>query len=123
MKKVRSICLILCLLLLTGCAEPSGLTGSWEAETQMSVLGPEKQEEVTGMTRFLFRPDNTGSWCTEIGAGYPEAVREFRYTREDDILLLTFEGEEADTEFAMILSGDSLKLENTRGSFELKRIK
>lgn len=124
MKGLRCIFLLLCLVLLSGCTADSGLTGTWEAEIRISVLGPEKQEERSGVTRFVFCPDGTGSWSTEISGGdYPQAVREFRYTQDGDVLTLTYGEGAADTEFTMLLTGDSLKLESGRGTFDLIRKK
>ena len=124
MKGLQHIFLLFCLVLLAGCTEDPGLTGTWEAEIQISVLGPETQEQRNGVTRFVFCSDGTGTWCTEISGGdYPQAVREFRYTQNGNVLTLTYGEEEVDTEFTMLLTGDSLKVENQRGSFDLVRKK
>lgn len=124
MKGLHVFALLLVILLLAGCTEPSGLTGTWVAEIPITVLGLEEQKETTGEVRFIFRPDGTGSWSTEIpGGNYPEAVREFHYLQEGNNLTLSYGEDAADTEFTLHLTEDSLKLESQRASFDLIRIK
>lgn len=121
----RWLCIVLILLLLTGCGAPETIVGTWEAEMTVSVLGIDQPgTEAPAVTRFIFRKDGTGSWGTEISGGsYPEAVREFSYSLEEDVLTLTFAQEDSPTRFTAVLSGDSLTLENPRGSFLLTRTK
>lgn len=125
MKRWLLLCLtVFCLWLLTGCSEPDGIVGIWEEEIQVSILGSEQQGEAAAVTRFIFREDGTGSWGTELLDGrHTEAVREFYYRQEEDKLILSYASDTADTEFAMTLSENTLRLESKRGSFSLKRIK
>jgi len=119
----RFFCLILMMLLLTGCAASEPIVGSWEEEITISVLGiGQSDAEAAAVTRFLFRENGSGSWAMAFADGsHPEAVREFSYSLEEDVLTLTFKQEDHPIQFTMTLTGDSLRLENDRGTFHLIR--
>ncbi len=121
----RLICVLLMLLLLTGCTSSNPIVGTWEAEITVAVLGMDQEgHEASAVTRFTFRKDGTGSWGTSITDGsHPETVREFLYTLEENHLILTYQEDIASTEFIATLNGDMLTLESNRGSFQLTRTK
>ena len=120
------VCLMAVLMLcfMAGCGAKDSLQGTWEASVEMSVLGVgvEPGQTGTGVIRFAFEEDGSGSMDAEFGTQLPKASRPFQYSTEGDQLTLEYtEGESTDT-FTFTLEGDALSLVNHRGSFELTRV-
>ena len=110
------------LLLLIACGEASGITGSWEQEMEISILGLDDQTTAASILRFTFRDDGTGTQEQIIRDGsHPNASREFAYRLEEDKLTLDF-GDVQREEYSVVMDTSSLKLENNRSKFELKRV-
>ena len=122
----RLLCWILTAVLLfslTTCGESSGITGSWEQEMEISILGLEGQTSATSILRFTFWEDGTGIQEQIIeDASHPNASREFTYQLEGDKLTLDY-GDGQREEFFVMMDASSLNLENNRGEFELTRVK
>ena len=116
--------LLIVLLVLVGCAAKQSMEGTWEQEITISVLGTnvDDQTEVSAIQRFQFHADGTGSMTTDAGEDFPVASVEFRYTLEEGELTLTRADGGEDMIFTVTLEKDSLKLENTSGTFDLKRV-
>ena len=108
-------------LLLAGCGKEETLVGIWEQEITVSVLGVEGQTEAESIVRFTFREDGTGTQEQMILDGsHPDAVRDFSWVLEKKTLTLDY-GEGQTAVFTAIVEQEVLKLENHRGSYELKR--
>ena len=125
MKRVLYFILALTILLsLTGCAGHADITGVWEQEMETNILGEGIEEAVSiaSLRRFTFREDGSGiQEHIMLDGSYPDAVREFHYHMKDDALTLVYEEEHME-EFSVKVSKDTLKLENSRGSYNLTRI-
>ena len=121
----RGLCWILTavlLLLLTACGEASGITGIWEQEMEISILGLDTQTSAASILRFTFRDDSTGIQEQIIKDGtHPNASREFTYHLEGNKLTLDY-GDGKREEYSVEMDASSLKLENTRGKFELTKV-
>ena len=121
----RLLCWILTavlLLLLTACGDASGITGIWEQQMEISILGIEGQASALSVLRFTFREDGTGTQEQIIKDGnHPNARREFTYQQEGDKLTLDYGGGQRE-EFSVVMDTSTLKLENNRGKFELTRV-
>ena len=121
----RLLCWILTavlLLLLTACGEESGITGSWEQEMELSILGIEGQTSAASILCFTFRDDGTGIQEQIImDGGHPNASREFTYQLEGDKLTLDY-GDGLSEEFSVVMDASILKLKNNRGTFELTKV-
>ena len=124
-KMRRFLCCILTAVLLfslTACGETARITGIWEQEMQISILGVEGQSSALSVLRFTFREDGTGTQEQIIGNGsYPNASREFSYRLEENRLTLDY-GDGLSEEFSVVLDPSTLKLENNRGKFELTNV-
>ena len=121
----RLLCWILTaalLLLLTACGDASGITGIWEQEMEISILGLDAQTSAASILRFTFRDDSTGIQEQIIKDGsHPNASREFTYRLEGEILTLDY-GDGQKEDFSVVMDTSSLKLENTQGTFELTKV-
>lgn len=112
------------LLSLTACGSKAEITGIWEQEMETSILGEgiEAATSVASLRRFTFREGGTGlQEHILLDETYPDAVREFTWQLEDNRLMLEYE-ENHTEEFSVIVSKNSLKLENPRGTYDLLRI-
>ena len=122
----RLLCYILTiafLLSLTACEGKTNITGIWEQEMETAILGKgiEEATSVASLRRFTFREDGTGlQEHIMMDERYPDAVREFTYRLEGDILTLDFGGGQTE-DFTAVLTETSLKLENRQGSFDLTK--
>ena len=122
----RSLCIVLTLaflLSLTACGGKPEITGIWEQEMEISVLGEDVEEPTAAasLLRFTFREDGTGFQEHIILDGsYPDAVREFLWKLEGDTVTLEYTEGHAE-EFSAVLTKTSLKLENPRGSYDLTK--
>ena len=97
------------------------ITGIWEQEMQISILGSDSASSAMSVMRFTFRQDGTGLQEQIIADGiYPDAVREFTYTQLEDEITLNFEGKNK-VIFHFVIDGNSLMLQNNRGTFQLTR--
>ncbi len=123
-KALLCLTAVLMLCFMTGCGAKDSLQGTWEASVEMSVLGvgAEPGQTETGVIRFTFEEDGSGSMDAEFGAELPEAIRPFQYSTEGDQITLEYaDGASADV-FTFTLKGDALSLVNQRGSFDLTRV-
>ena len=122
----RSLCILLTLaflLSLTACGGEPEITGIWEQEMEISVLGEgvEEPTAAASLLRFNFREDGTGLQQHIMpDDSYPDAVREFSWSLEGDTLTLEYAEGHAE-EFSVVLTKTSLKLENPRGSYDLTK--
>lgn len=111
------------LILLTACGKTSEITGIWEQEMEISILGIDGQTSAVSILRFTFREDGTGTQEQIIKDGtHPDTSREFTYLMEENMLTLDF-GDGQKTEFSAVMDTSVLKLENSRGKFELTKVK
>ena len=121
----RLLCWILTaalLLLLTACGDASGITGSWEQQMEISILGLDAQTSAASILRFSFRDDGTGTQEQIIEDGtHPNASRGFTYKMEGDKLTLDY-GDGQKEDFSVVMDASILKLENNRGKFELTKV-
>ena len=121
----RVLCWILMavfLFSLTACGDASGITGIWEQQMEISILGLEGQTSAASILRFTFRDDGTGTQEQIIKDGtHPNASREFTYQLEGDKLTLDF-GDGQKEDFSVVMDVSSLNLENNRGTFELTKV-
>ena len=95
MKKVLCLVFAVCLLLtVAGCGqgERNPILGSWEAETQISILGVSGNQTVDAVYRFVFNEDGTGESHIVTDVNLPDPAGTFTYTLEEDQLVLTYEG-------------------------------
>ena len=122
--KIALLLLITVLLfsLVAGCGAQSKLVGTWEAETEASILGvgieiPFLSESVIS---FTFEKDGTGAMSTEMGAAAPTVSRAYTYTVEEDQLTLTYESGSVE-EYTFTVEKDVLKLDG-RVDLELNKI-
>lgn len=125
MKRLVCCALLLSLLFLAGCSGKTDITGVWEQEMEISILGNNAEVPAAAMStlRFTFREDGTGSQEVKILDGvHPDSVRAFSYTLEGETLILDY-GEQQTEEFTVLLKGDSLRLENRRGAYDLTKEK
>lgn len=122
----RMLCCILVLFLmlsLTACGARSDIVGVWEQEMETTILGEGIEESVSvgSLQRFTFREDGSGlQEHIMMDGSYPDAVREFHYHVKEDTLTLVY-AEEHMEEFFVKVNKNSLKLENSRGSYDLTR--
>lgn len=120
----RIICCILAAIVLfslTGCSGNGDIVGIWEQEMEMSILGEgiEEATSIASLCRFAFREDGSGIQEHIMQDGkYPNAVREFTWQLQEDMLTLDFGGGHTET-FTLEWNRTSLKLENSRGTYEL----
>ena len=123
MKRFLSVALMIMLLLsLTACSAETDLTGVWEQEMEISILGVEENVSAASIARFIFREDGTGTQEQIIPDGsYPDAIREFTWQLEKETLTLDY-GENQMQTFAVALENGSLKLKSSRGSFDLTKV-
>lgn len=126
MKRLRmTACLLAALVLfcLTGCGGQDTLAGTWETSVEMSVLGEgvDPGKTGTGVIRFTFEEDGSGSMDAEFGQEMPEASRPFQYSTDGDQLTLEYDGGTAEV-YAFALEGDVLTLDSHRISLELTRV-
>jgi len=125
-KMKRLICYLLVvpiLLSLCACSGKTGIVGIWEQEMEISILGEgvDSPTSAVSLLRFTFREDGTGTQeHIMMEEAYPSAVREFAWQLEEDTLTLDFEGDHTE-QFAVATSQTSLKLENSRGKYDLTR--
>ena len=121
----RFLCFVLTVVLLfslTACRETAGITGIWEQEMEISILGVEGQTSALSVLRFTFREDGTGTQEQIITDGsHPNAGREFSYRLEENRLTLDY-GVGLSEVFSIVMDEAILKLENDRGKFELTRV-
>ena len=121
----RVLCWILMavfLFSLTACGDASGITGIWEQQMEISILGFDAQNSAVSILRFTFWKDGTGTQEQIIKDGnHPNARREFTYQQEGDKLTLDYGGGQRE-EFSVIMDTSTLKLENNRGTFELTKV-
>ncbi len=126
MKKRETIltAVLIVLLLFAGCGAERSIEGVWEQEITVSVLGLGVEEPVqrTDTLRFEFRKDGTGLMTTGAGAAHPAPEVVFHYALEGDTLTIVQDDDGSDMVFTVAMEGESLKLENQRGTFDLKRI-
>lgn len=122
----RLLCCFLSAVLLfslTACGDASGLTGIWEQEMEISILGIDGETTAASILRFTFREDGTGTQKQIIKDGtHPDTSREFTYLLEENTLMLDF-GDGQKIEFSAAMDTSVLKLENSRGKFELTKVK
>ena len=122
----RIICCILAavvLFSLPGCSGNGDIVGIWEQEMEMSILGEgvEEATSVTSLCRFTFREDGSGIQEHIIQDGnHPDAVREFTWQLQEDMVTLDFRGGHTET-FTVEWNRTSLKLKNSRGIYELTK--
>lgn len=123
MKRFLSVALMAILLLsLTACSAETDLTGVWEQEMEISILGVEENVSAASIARFIFREDGTGTQEQIIpDRSYPDVIREFTWQLEKEILTLDY-GENQMQTFAVALENGSLKLESARGTFDLTKV-
>ena len=118
--KHRKIALLLIAVMLfglvAGCGAQSKLVGTWEAETQASVLGFDIS---TGSVSFSFEKDGTGTMSGELGSTGLSSNSDFTYTVEKDQLTLTFESGNTEV-FTFVVEKDVLKLDGST-DFELTK--
>ncbi len=119
LKKIVSLLLsvILTLCLFTGCGAKSKLVGTWEEETQASILGIEIN---TGTVTVTFEKDGTGSMSGELGSTGLSASQNFTYTVEKDQLTMTFESGST-VVYTFVLEKDVLKLDGDN-DFNLTKV-
>ena len=125
MKRLICTILALFLLLLAGCSSQEKITGVWEQEMEMSVLGLGVEEPATVLAtaRFTFREDGTGSLEMIITDDtHTNSAREFSYHLAEDTLTLDC-GEDQIWLYTVALEGDSLTLSSDRGQYDLARVK
>ena len=114
--------LVLFLLSLTACSGNAGITGDWEQEIEINILGAGETGTAMAVVRFSFREDGTGTQEHIISDGkYRDVQRDFSYSLDKDILTLDY-GENHAEEFTIVLGENSLKLENHRGIHDLIRV-
>lgn len=124
----RLICYVLLAVLLvslTGCGGKAEITGIWEQEMETAILGEGVAESTTAasLLRFTFREDGTGlQEHIMLDGSYPDAVRVFSWKLEKDTLTLEYTEGHAE-EFSVALTKTSLKLENSRGNYDLTKAK
>lgn len=119
----RFLCTILVLLLfsLSACGTKTEITGIWEQEMSISILGVEGESTAASIARFTFREDGSGSQEQIFhDNSHPDTVREFHWQLEGNTLVLDY-GENRKEEFTVSVSKSSLKLENRRGSYDLTK--
>lgn len=123
MKRFLSVALMAILLLsLTACSAETDLTGVWEQEMEISILGVEENTSAASIARFIFREDGTGTQEQIIpDRSYPDAIREFTWQMEKETLTLDY-GENQMQTFVVALKNGSLKLESSRGTFDLTKV-
>ena len=123
--KKRLAALTAVLVLLAGCGGKSSgekaLIGTWEGQTEMSVLGEgvENPETVTGTVSFTFDEEKNGILELDVGGNYAAISQNFTYTVEKD--KLTLQLPDQTMEYTFVLDGDALGLHG-RANFDLKRI-
>ena len=122
----RIICCILAavvLFSLTGCSGNGNIVGIWEQEMEISILGEgiEEATSVASLCRFTFREDGSGIQEHIMQDGkHPDAVREFTWQLQEDMVALDFGGGHTET-FSVACNKTSLKLVNSRGLYELTK--
>ena len=85
-------------------------------------MGLDTQTSAASILRFTFRDDGTGTQEQIIKDGtHPNASREFTYHLEGNKLTLDY-GDGQREEYSVEMGASSLKLENTRGKFELTKV-
>lgn len=117
------ILLVSFLLMLTACSDKDAILGVWEQNMETSILGEGIDEPVSvvSLRRFTFREDGSGlQEHIMLDGSYPDVVRKFHYHMKEDTLTLVY-AEEHMEEFSVKLNKNTLKLENSRGSYDLTR--
>lgn len=135
MKKVFCFMFVLFVLLaMAGCgqnqADHNSILGSWEAETELSILGVSVSDDEENQTAdmvycFEFYEDGAGKSSIIIDEKYAEDIRNmnasFTYILDGDKLELTHEDGNTQV-FTVSFSGENLILDG-RAHMELVRKK
>ena len=102
-KAVYFMCVLLLLLSITGCSQKqvnhNAILGSWETETEMSLLGVsesvEENQTIDVIYNFEFREDGTGETGIIVDEQYVGYISNknagFTYILDGDSLELTYE--------------------------------
>lgn len=120
---IHYILLVLLLLTLTACSNKGDILGVWEQSMETSVLGEGVEEATTvaSLRRFVFCEDGSGRQeHIMLDGSYPDAIREFHYHLKEDVLTLVYADDHME-DFTVKVSKNTLKLENSRGNYELTR--
>jgi len=121
---------LICALAMAGCgkaqARRNSILGSWEAKTEMSILGvsvadEEGAQSVDVICRFDFFEDGTGASSILVDARYADRIPStnvaFTYILDGDKLAITYENGNEEN-FTISFLDEKLIL-NGRASIEL----
>lgn len=119
---------LICVLAMAGCgqARRNSILGSWEAETEMSILGvsvadDEGAQSVAAIYCFDFFEDGTGASSILADPKYADRIPntnvDFTYMLDGDKLTITYEN--GNTEIFTISFLDEKLILNGRASIEL----
>ena len=123
MNRIKWILCLVALLLLAGCSGKMDITGVWEQEMEISILGTEKPETVSSVVRFAFREDGTGTMEQLIPDGnHPDARTEFSYELKENTLTVNM-GNNRISVFEMEFREGILVLQNSRMQYHLTKVK
>ena len=123
MNRIKWILCLVALLLLAGCSGKPDITGVWEQEMEISILGTEKPETVSSVVRFTFREDGTGTMEQLIPDGsHPDVQTEFSYGLEENALTVDM-GNNRISVFEMEFREGILVLQNSRIQYHLTKVK
>ena len=118
--KRLTVLLLVSILLLTGCAGPISITGSWKTlsaeEMGLSVSGG----FVDTVTTLTFTDQGIGAWEIEIVSSREILRREFTYTLEGTELTILFP-DNTMQKFDVARNQDTLILTGQE-NFSLKRV-
>lgn len=122
-RRILALISLFFLMTLCSCAANRDISGVWVQKMEITVLGEgiEEPTSIVSLCRFTFREDGSGlQEHIMVDGSYPDAVREFHYHVKEDTLTLVY-AEEHMEEFFVKVNKNSLKLENSRGSYDLTR--
>ena len=121
-RKIALLLLVSVLLfgLVAGCGAQSKLVGTWEAETETSILGVSIEIPFVSdsVISFSFEKDGTGAMTTQMGS--TSTSREYTYAVEEDKLTLTYDSGSVE-EYTFAVEKDVLKLDG-RVDLELNKV-
>ena len=108
--------------LLAGCSAQSKLIGTWETQTEVSILGVSIDIPFIDncTVSFSFEKDGTGSRTSEFGSSLPSISQAYTYSVEDGTLTLTYESGNTE-EYTFTVEKDVLILDG-RVDLELNKV-